>query len=86
MREFAQRIRGSVRTAYRIVQNGEVETFMIGGKRLIDDDSADAYIERCKAKGPQFEPPPATGKRPPGRPRKTPKPAQSADANKARPL
>lgn len=78
--EFAQRLRVSVRTAGRILARGEVESFLIGGRRLIADDEADAYIARCKAAGPQFEPPPATGRRKPGRPRKHPKPEASAQA------
>ena len=80
--EFAQRLRVSVRTAGRIIARGEVESFLIGGRRLIADDDADAYIARCKAAGPQFEPPPAAGRRRPGRPRK-PKPEASAQAASA---
>ena len=80
MGEFARRIRGSVRTVYRIVQRGEVETFMIGGKRLIDDDSADAYIAACKAAGPQFAEPPPVAKRRPGRPKKSKPETASASA------
>ena len=52
MPEFAQRIRVSVRTAGRILARGDVNSFLIGGRRLIDD--ADAYIARCKAAGPQI--------------------------------
>lgn len=78
--EFARRLRISTRSAGRIIARREVKSFLIGGRRLIDDDDADAYIQRCKAKGPQFEPPPATGKRRPGRPRKTPKPEAAASA------
>ena len=80
--EFARRIRVSTRSAARIIARGEVKSFLIGGRRLIDDDDADAYIERCKAKGAQFEPPPPTGKRPVGRPRKHPKP-EAATASAA---
>jgi hypothetical protein len=73
--EFARRIRVSARTAGRIIARREVESFLIGGRRLIDDDSADAYIARCKAAGPQFEPPPSPGqRRRPGRPKRNPKP------------
>ena len=78
--EFAKRLRVPERTAGRILARGEVESFLIGGRRLIDDADADAYIARCKAKGPQFEPPPRPGqRRRPGRPKK-PKPKQSAAA------
>ena len=72
MPEFAQRLRVSVRTAGRILARGEVESFLISGRRLIDDDDADAYIARCKSLGPQFEPPPSPGqkRRKPGRPKK----------------
>jgi excisionase family DNA binding protein len=78
LREFAERIRASDRTARRHIERGEVEAFLIGGRRLIDDDSIDRFIERCKAAGPQF-PPPSTGPRPRGRPRKV-RPEQSASA------
>jgi excisionase family DNA binding protein len=76
--EFAERIRASERTARRHVERGEVEAFLIGGRRLIDDDSIDRFIERCKLAGPQLGPPPGV-KRPRGRPR-TIKPEQSASA------
>jgi hypothetical protein len=65
------------RTGHRLLEQGEVGSFLIGGKRRIDLASAEQYLERCRAKGPQFSPRPVTGKRPVGRPRKQPAEAAS---------
>ncbi len=81
MAEFVQRIRVSMRTGYRLAERGEIATFKLLDKRLVDDDSVDAYILRCKAAGPQLlQPASLSGaKRRPGRPRKEPQPSTAAE-------
>jgi hypothetical protein len=79
MPEFVRRIGCSMRKGYRIITDGEVRTYMVAGKRRVDPDSADLYIERCKNLGPRFEPP-VTGKRKPGRPRKAQQQPSAASA------
>jgi hypothetical protein len=72
MPEFAARIGCSLRKAYKIVHANPALTYMVAGRRRVDERGADLYIEACKVAGPQFGPP-VSGKRPKGRPRKYPK-------------
>jgi hypothetical protein len=60
----------SQRQTFRLIESGEVETFVFGGKRRIIFESLKQYRARCIAKGPQRTPRFRTGKRPVGRPRK----------------
>jgi hypothetical protein len=78
MPEFARRIGVSLRAAYKIAHRGEVQTYLLAGRRRIRDSSIERYIEVAVQKGPQFQPPP-TGKRPKGRPRKDQQPTAAAE-------
>ena len=69
MPEIAQRLRCSIRQAYKLAQRGEFQTFMLGGHRLGDDDSVGRYIERCKGGGQRFGPTPEGLKKARGRPK-----------------
>ena len=75
MREGARHAGCSQRHLYALAYKGQIPTYMAAGHRWVDEEDIDAYIARCKAAGPQFGR--ATGKRPPGRPRK---PKSSAGA------
>ncbi len=70
MPEIAQRLRCSVRHAYKLAARGEFETFMLAGHRLGDDATVDAYIARCRNGGPKFGPTPEGLKKARGRPTK----------------
>jgi hypothetical protein len=68
--EFAARLRISTRTARKLLTDGTVASFMLLGRRLVDDDSIARYIEAAKSRGPCFEaPPPGSTTRKRGRPR-----------------
>jgi hypothetical protein len=60
----------------RLCAAGEIESYLLGGKRRIVLASLKAYRERCRLLGPQFSVRPKTGKRPVRRPRK-PRPEAS---------
>lgn len=70
MPEIAQRLRCSVRHAYKLTARGEFETFMLAGHRLGDVASVEAYIARCRSGGPKFGPTPEGLKKARGRPPK----------------
>jgi hypothetical protein len=72
----------SKESLYRLAKRGEIDGYLMCGRRLWTLASLRAYRERQIAKGPQFGLPPATGKRKPGRPRK-PQPTASAPATAA---
>ena len=59
----------SHRTVQRLCESGEIESYLLGGKRRIIFESLKQYRARCVARGPQFAAPLKTGKRPPGRPK-----------------
>jgi hypothetical protein len=63
----------SKESIYRLAKRGEIDGYMLCGKRFWLLASLRSYRERQKAKGLQFDAPPVTGKRKPGRP---PKPKQ----------
>ncbi len=65
----------SKESIYRLAKRGEIDGYLLCGRRLWTLASLRAYRERQIKKGPQFGPAP-TGKRKPGRPRKHPKPEQ----------
>jgi hypothetical protein len=67
----------SKKTIYRLAAKGEITGYVLSGKRLWRRASLRAYKARCIAAGLQLGPP-ATGPRPRGRPRKHPRPEQSA--------
>jgi hypothetical protein len=53
----------------RLAKRQLITGYLLAGKKRWDSESLHAYIARCKAAGPQFDPAP-TCKRKPGRPRK----------------
>jgi hypothetical protein len=61
----------SPRTVWRKIRNGTYESYKDGDRRLITWKSVLEDRERCRKLGPQLSQPPATGKRPRGRPKKT---------------
>lgn len=66
------------RPLYRLIKAGEIVSYILAGKRRVTADSIRRYRERQIAKGPQLLL--ATQKRPPGRPRKYPKPEAQPSA------
>jgi excisionase family DNA binding protein len=60
----------SLRQMYRLIKTGEVQGFVLGGRRRITFDSLTRYREVCLARGPQLLPLNHPGKRARGRPRK----------------
>ena len=77
MAEGAKRIPCSLRNLYKLAADNEIPTYMVVGRRYVDDVDIDDYIQRCRDAGPRFQ---KTGfaKRPVGRPRKHPKPEATA--------
>jgi excisionase family DNA binding protein len=67
MSEGARRLGCSQRHLYVLAYKGEIATYKVAGHRWVDQEDIDAYIERCKAAGPDFSR--APGRRPPGRPK-----------------
>jgi excisionase family DNA binding protein len=64
----ASRILGiSLRLTYRLIEKGELETYVLG-RRRVTAASIRLYRAKCLAAGPQLQP--VIAKRPPGRPRK----------------
>jgi hypothetical protein len=57
---------------YRLAKKGEIDGYMLCGKRFWTLASLRAYRARQIAKGPQFDPAPVH-KRKPGRPKKPPR-------------
>jgi hypothetical protein len=76
MREGARHAGCSQRHLYALAYKGEIMTYLAAGHRWVDEEDIDAYVERCKAAGPQFGR--TSARRKPGRPRK-PKP-ETVDA------
>jgi predicted DNA-binding transcriptional regulator AlpA len=76
MREGARHAGCSQRHLYALAYKGEIPTYLAAGHRWVDEEDIDAYVERCKAAGPQFGR--TSARRKPGRPRK-PKP-ETVDA------
>ena len=68
----ARRMLGNLskESIYRLANKGEIDGYVLCGKRFWTLASLRAYRARQIAKGPQFEPP--VHKRKPGRPRKHP--------------
>ena len=64
---------------YRLAKKGEIDGYMLCGKRFWTLASLRAYRARQIAAGPQFAPP-LTGKRKPGRPRKAQRQPSTASA------
>jgi excisionase family DNA binding protein len=69
----------SLRQMYRLIKTGEVQGFVLGGRRRVTYDSLRRYREICIARGHQLLPLNHPGKRKRGRPRK-PKPETSVAA------
>ena len=63
---------------YRLGRAGEIDGYVLCGRRLWRRASLIAYRERQIAKGPQFDQIGIGKKRPRGRPRKHPKPEAAA--------
>ena len=63
------------RMQYKLIRDGEIESFVFAGWRRISRASILAYRQRQISKGPQLESLPLNQKRRPGRPRKHPRPA-----------
>ena len=64
----ASRVLGiSLRLTYRLIEKGELETYVLG-RRRVTAASIRLYRAKCLAAGPQLQP--VIAKRPPGRPRK----------------
>ena len=61
----------SSRTVFRKIASGAYQSYKSGETRLILWRSVLEDRERCLARGPQLPPQPTTGKRRPGRPRKS---------------
>jgi len=68
----------SRRKIYRLVEAGQLVSYVLGGKRRVSLASIKFYIDQCRVAGSQLSIPPVTGKRKPGRPRKHPKPVPGA--------
>jgi excisionase family DNA binding protein len=62
----------STSTVLRLCREGVYTSYKLAGARRITRESVKGYGEACLAQGPQFSPPPKSGKRGVGRPR-TPK-------------
>ncbi len=60
----------SRRKMYRLIESGEVQGFLLGGRRRVTLQSLARYREVCLARGPQLLPLNPPGKRARGRPRK----------------
>jgi excisionase family DNA binding protein len=60
----------SLRVMYRLIANGEVQGFVLGGRRRVTLDSLVRYREVCIARGHQLLPLNHPGKRARGRPPK----------------
>jgi hypothetical protein len=69
MPQGARLIGCSQRHFYDLAYAGEIPTYLVGGRRFVDEQATDAYVMRCKNLGPRFTR--GTGKRAPGRPKKT---------------
>jgi excisionase family DNA binding protein len=81
--EAAAQLGITLRPTYRLIKAGEIVSYILAGKRRLTADSIRRYRERQIAKGPQLLF--STEKRPPGRPRKYPKPeAQPPAASRQR--
>jgi excisionase family DNA binding protein len=61
----------SLRQMYRLIKSGEVQGFMLGGRRRVTFDSLKRYREICIARGHQLLPLNHPGKRKRGRPPKS---------------
>ncbi|MET7705439.1 helix-turn-helix domain-containing protein [Micromonospora sp. NPDC005413] len=49
--EAAQQLGGiSTRTVYKLLRAGELESVMIGSRRLVPDATLEAYVEKLRAK------------------------------------
>ena len=71
----------SKETVYRLAKNGEIESYRLAGCRLYRRSSLVAFIERCRAAGPQFSL--QVPRRRAGRPRKVKPETTSATASAA---
>jgi len=71
--------RESARTVFRKIASGVYQSYKNGDSRLIVWESVLADRERSLARGAQLPSRPATGKRPPGRPRKISEAAAPAE-------
>ena len=58
----------SLRLTYRLIERGELETYVLG-RRRVTAASITLYRAKCLAAGPQLQS--IIAKRPPGRPRKS---------------
>lgn len=72
MRDGARRLGCSQRHFYDLAYEGEIPTYLAGGHRWVDEQDIDAYIRRCKSRGPQLTRSP--DRRAPGRPKPKSKP------------
>lgn len=72
MPEGARRVGCSLRHFYTLCYRREIPTYLLAGKRRVDEQDVDAYIARCKAAGPRFGDRAIGGKRSPGRPKTKP--------------
>jgi excisionase family DNA binding protein len=60
----------SLRVMYRLIKSGEVQGFVLGGRRRVTFESLRRYREICLARGHQLLPLNHPGKRARGRPKK----------------
>lgn len=59
LQEVMSRLKVSRATVYRLMDQGELHPFKIGGSLRFDEEDLEAYIERCKAAGRAEDLPPA---------------------------
>ena len=74
----------SLRKMYRLIKSGEVQGFVLGGRRRITLESLVRYREICIARGHQLLPLNHPGKRKRGRPPRNPAAPAPAPADRSR--